>query len=54
MVNEDINIVLKLQNCDQDALRDSEIEMASWIISPATSRMEVLDKLSQKVEVSNG
>ena len=54
MVNEDINIVLKLQNCDQDALRDSEIEMASWIISPATSRMEVLDKLSQMVEVSNG
>lgn len=54
MAHEDISIVLKLQNCDQDTLRDSEIEMASWIISPATSRMEVLDKLSQMMEVSGG
>lgn len=54
MADEKIPIILKLQHCDQDTLRDSEIQMASWIISPETSRMEVLEKLSLYLEEKNG
>jgi signal transduction histidine kinase len=46
MVSEDIPLVLKLQNCDQDSLRDSEIQMASWIISPEAPGPEILEKLT--------
>ena len=54
MSNETVNIVLKMQNCDSDELRESELSMATWVISPETSRIEVLDKLSQMLEDNDG
>lgn len=46
MVAGSIPLVLKLQNCDLDSLSDTEIQLASWIISPETPGPEVLEKLT--------
>ncbi|MCD8535033.1 MAG: ATP-binding protein [Verrucomicrobia bacterium] len=53
-IDESIPLVLKLQNCDQDALRPSEIQLASWIISPETPGPDVLEKLNQILDGRHG